>query len=205
MTSPQHSPTPPSRKPVVILAALFFVPLILSFALYYGLDGWRPSGSTNHGDLIDPARPLPMTELLTPQDQTTSEDFLRGKWTLAYIGDGGCDVRCRDALTLTRQTRLALNDDIERVQRVFFVTANCCDNTYLEAVHPGLITARLDEASDRAILDLFPRYAEVPVERAGRIYIIDPLGNLMMSYAPDAPRKGLLEDLKRLLKLSHIG
>jgi hypothetical protein len=43
------------------------------------------------------------------------------------------------------------------------------------------------------------------VETAGRIYIVDPLGNLMMSYAPDAPQKALLEDLKKLLKLSHIG
>jgi hypothetical protein len=42
-------------------------------------------------------------------------------------------------------------------------------------------------------------------ETAGRIYLIDPLGNLMMSYAPDAPSMGLLEDIKKLLKLSHIG
>jgi hypothetical protein len=39
----------------------------------------------------------------------------------------------------------------------------------------------------------------------GRIYIVDPLGNLMMSYAPGADAKGMLEDLKRLLKLSHVG
>jgi len=205
MTSPAHATTRPSRKPLYILAALFFLPLILSFALYYGLRGWRPSGSTHHGDLIDPARPLPATELLTPQDQTLDEDFLRGKWTLVYVGDGACDVHCRDALTLTRQTRLALNDDMQRVQRVFFVTGNCCDMVYLDAQHPGLVTARLDEAADRAILELFPRYGGIPVEQAQRIYIIDPLGNLMMSYAPDAPRKGLLEDLEHLLKLSHIG
>ncbi len=43
------------------------------------------------------------------------------------------------------------------------------------------------------------------LQGAGRIYIIDPLGNLMMSYAPEAASRALLEDMKRLLRLSHIG
>ena len=66
-------------------------------------------------------------------------------------------------------------------------------------------TARADEDSDRELLGAFPKYGATPVETAGRIYIVDPLGNLMMSYAPNAPQKALLEDLRKLLKLSHIG
>jgi hypothetical protein len=91
------------------------------------------------------------------------------------------------------------------VRRVFLASANCCDLEYLETEHAGLITARADEDSDRELLATFPRYGDVPVQAAGRIYIVDPLGNLMMSYAPHAPQKALLEDLKKLLKLSHIG
>ena len=41
------------------VCALFFVPLALAFWLYYGGSHWRPAGSTNKGDLIDPAVPLP--------------------------------------------------------------------------------------------------------------------------------------------------
>ncbi|HVF17951.1 MAG TPA: hypothetical protein VNA21_13605, partial [Steroidobacteraceae bacterium] len=107
--------------------------------------------------------------------------------------------------TLMRQTRLALNDDASRVQRIFLATANCCDLEYLEKEHEGLITARVEEEGEQALLATFPRYQDVPVESAGRIYIVDPLGNLMMSYAPDAPDKALLEDLRKLLKLSRIG
>ena len=40
---------------------------------------------------------------------------------------------------------------------------------------------------------------------ADRVYLIDPLGNLMMCYAVDARPKGMLEDLKKLLRLSHVG
>lgn len=190
-----------SRGKVYILVALFFSPLLLAFLLYYGFDGWRPAGSTNNGDLITPARPLPEASLQTPEGAELKLSALRGKWTLVYIGAGQCDARCHEALTLMRQTRLALNDDMARVQRLFLATGECCDQKYLDAEQVGLMTAR---TSDRGFVATFARDAK-PVEQAGRIYIVDPLGNLMMSYDPGAKPKGLLEDLKKLLKLSHIG
>lgn len=201
--------TPPNpsrgRRQLLLILAMFFLPLALAFVLYYGFSDWRPSGRTNKGDLIHPARPLPQSALLTPDDQQLDEGLFKGKWALVYIGNGQCDARCREALTLMRQTRLALNDDASRVKRVFLATADCCDLEYLKREHEGLITARAEEEGDRPLLDTFPSYGGVPVATAGRIYIVDPLGNLMMSYAPSAPQKALLEDMKKLLKLSHIG
>ena len=207
MTTPTLPETKPraSRTQFWILVGVFFIPLVVAFVIYYGFSGWRPAGSTAKGDLISPARPLQIGVLLTPQDQPLEANLLHGKWSLVYVGDGQCDARCREALTLMRQTRLALNDDASRVQRLFFVTQNCCDLDYLNTEHAGLISARVEEGVERKMLQTFPRYQDVPVESAGRIYIVDPLGNLMMSYAPDAPQKALLEDLRKLLKLSHIG
>lgn len=196
-----NNPVPGSRGKVYLITALFFAPLLLAFLLYYGVDGWRPAGSTNNGDLITPARPLPETVLLTPEGAELKLASLHGKWTLVYIGAGQCDARCREALTLMRQTRLALNDAMTRVQRLFLVTGECCDQEYLAAEHAGLTIAR---TSDSNFMTTFARDAK-PVDQAGRIYIVDPLGNLMMSYEPGARRKGLLEDLKKLLRLSHIG
>ena len=40
---------------------------------------------------------------------------------------------------------------------------------------------------------------------AGRFYLIDPFGNLVLSYSAAAPDKALLTDVKKLLRLSHIG
>ena len=68
-------------------------------------------------------------------------DFLRGKWSMVYVGDGLCDDRCRKALYLTRQSRIALNKDMDRVQRVFLVTGRCCDRGFLAQEHPDLIVA----------------------------------------------------------------
>lgn len=204
MSTPVEDNTPRSRSRFWLLVAAFFAPLLVAFVLYYVGD-WRPAGSTNHGDLIHPARPLPTASLITPQGVEVAPEALHGKWTLVYVGAGQCDARCREALTLMRQTRLALNDDASRVQRLFLATQPCCDQAYLDAEHAGLLTAHADDAAGKALIAVFPSYDSQPVEQAGRIYVVDPLGNLMMSYAADAPPKGLLEDLKKLLKLSHIG
>ena len=194
--------TPRSRRQVYILIGVFFAPLILAFILYYGL-GTRPPGSTNKGDLIHPAVPLPEVTLPSVGDQQLPANFLRGKWNMVFIGDGACDNRCIEALTLMRQTRLALNDDITRVQRVFLVTGNCCNSNYLEQEQRGLLLGRIDSVEGQTLLETFPDGARAAA--SGRIYLVDPLGNLMMKYEPNAPQKALLEDLKKLLKLSHIG
>jgi cytochrome oxidase Cu insertion factor (SCO1/SenC/PrrC family) len=201
---PEQTTARRSRRQAWILVAAFFAPLALAFLLYYGGSyfggaAWRPAGSTNKGDLSHPARPLPAFELETTADTKLDLPSLHGKWNVVFIGDGQCDARCREALVLMRQTRLALNDDLTRVQRVFLVTGHCCDQTYLTAEHDGLIVAAVDDAGGETLLATFPDVGQ------GRIYIVDPLGNLMMSYSPDAPQKSLLEDLKKLLKLSHIG
>ena len=201
MNSTSDSTPRRTRTQFWILLAVFFVPLLVAFLLYYGVQGWRPSGTTNNGQLIDPPRPLPQVSLSTSTGTTLEPTFMHGKWNLIYVGAGSCNERCREALTLVRQTRLALGDDMTRVQRVFLVDGECCDQSFLDQHYPGLITVRLDGDAAAQLMREFPADAT----SAGRIYIVDPLGNLMMSYESGARPKGLLEDLKKLLKLSHIG
>lgn len=191
-----------SRGQVWLLLGVFVAPLALAFLLYYSGGGWRPAGTTNHGELIDPPRPLPGIELPSPAGPPLPGTLWRGKWTLVYVGEGRCDSRCREALTLMRQTRLALNADLPRVQRVFLATGQCCDQRYLDTEHPGLRTAAVDNEAGAQLLAAFP---EGPAAGSGAIYIVDPLGNLMMRHMPGTAPKGLLEDLKQLLELSHIG
>jgi hypothetical protein len=186
------------RRKLLIVAAIFFLPVVVAFALYYG-QLWRPAGSSSKGELITPARPLEVAGLRhadgTPADATVFAD----KWSLVYIGDGACDADCRTALLFARQTRLALNNEMTRVQRVFLSTGHCCDTAYLGAEHAGLIT--LDASSPEAQKFL----AQFPQDRQRSLFIVDPLGNLMMRHDAGHTTKDLLTDLKKLLKLSHIG
>lgn len=204
------SPTPPvvrSRKPVWLLIALFFVPLLVAFVLYYGLPQWRPARSTSHGDLLTPARTLPALPFdVGPLGGTSRVDpqFWEGKWSLLYTGPAACDVHCAKALVDMRQVRLALNQDMTRVQRVFVPTDACCDREALSG-QEGLLIAKLQPADLARFEAVLPRYGDGEPGSAGRIYVIDPLANVMMSYSAVAPAEGILKDLKKLLKLSHIG
>jgi hypothetical protein len=104
----------------------------------------------------------------------------------------------------TRQVRLALDRDMDRVQRVFIASGDCCDLGFLHEQHPDLITVRASPAVF-PLLALLPRIGGVSPEDANRLYLVDPLGNLMMSYPAEAKPKGILEDMKRLLRLSQVG
>jgi len=177
------------RRMLLLLAALFFLPVAASFVLYYGMD-WRPPGTTNHGELYTP-RPLP----------ASSAPLADRKWSLLYAGDGACDENCRRSLVFARQTRLSLNKDMLRVNRVFLAIGNCCDRGYLAGEHDGLTV--LDAAADPALAQVI---AALPAtEREHSLYVVDPIGNLVMRYDTRTEPRGLLDDLKKLLKLSHIG
>jgi hypothetical protein len=175
-----------SRRMLLLLVALFLLPLAVAFTAYY--SGWRPAGNTNHGQLLEPLRQLPA--LGQP---------LAGKWALAWVGDGACDSDCQTALVFARQTRLSLAADTTRVNWALLATDHCCNREYLDAAHKGIVV--INAAADRAaLLGVLPAQ-----DLAHSLFVIDPLGNIVMRYDVRENPRGLLEDMKKLLKLSHIG
>jgi len=214
------------RRVLVGIALMFFAPLAVCFYLYYGPVGWRPGGRVNAGDLIEPPRPLPMLALPLLEGGASQPDLLRRKWTLLYAPTGRCAELCQESLYHTRQVRIALDRDMNRVQRVMIATDGCCDLAFLHAQHPDLIAVRSGPEAER-LLAQFPGRPSPDALSPGagvagtagvsgaagtsstpdapRVYLIDPLGNLMMSYAAESKPKGMLEDMKRLLRLSSIG
>ena len=123
----------------------------------------------------------------------------RGHWSLVYVGSGVCLEDCRAALTLMRQTRLALGSDMARVARVFVASGECCDREFLAREHAGLEVLDASTPASDALLAAFP------ATHARTLYVVDPLGNLILSYDAGQNPRGLLEDLKKLLRLSQIG
>ncbi len=188
-------------RTLAALAALFLLPLVIAFFTYYGA-GWRPAGHVNHGVLISPARPLPRLALEQrgADERVQQVTPFHGQWSLVYVGNGDCDASCRQALTLMRQTRLGLNTDMTRVARVFLVTADCCAREFLAREYAGLIVLDASSLQAAPLLRAFPAAA-----REHTLFVVDPLGNLMMSYDAQQNPRGLLEDLKKLLRLSQIG
>lgn len=205
--APSGTPPAPSpadvargRRTLLGLAALFFVPLMVSFWLYYA-GGWRPEGTTNNGELITPVRPLEDVAFTLPDGTTSARaGLLRDKWTMVYVGSGACNEACQRALWTMRQTRLLLGEDMQRVQRLFIATSDCCNSEFLEREHRGLDVVQPLDPAARDLVAQFPAD-----QRDTMVFIVDPLGNLMLRFDSRQNPKGFLKDVERLLKLSHIG
>jgi hypothetical protein len=85
------------------------------------------------------------------------------------------------------------------VARVYLVTSACCALDEIVREHAGIVVQDAAGAAAAPLLQLFP------AERSHTLFVVDPLGNLMMSYDARSNPRGLLEDLQKLLRLSQIG
>lgn len=189
------------RVQFLLLAALFIGPLAVAWLLYFGDSGWKPQGSTNHGILVEPPVPLPEMRIAA-RDPEGPERELRGQWTMLYLDGGECAERCLEALDLSARIRIALGRRMTRVQRAYV------------AEGPGLAGDLPDSQADLLVVEgpglasVAPLLAALPPDlpRDGsEILLVDPLGNLMMRFPVEGDPKGMLQDIKKLLRVSRIG
>ncbi|MCK5480813.1 MAG: hypothetical protein KAJ06_06690 [Gammaproteobacteria bacterium] len=196
-----------SRQGLVLLLLIFLAPTFVAWVMHHsGEGGWQPSGTTNHGVLVHPARPLSLPVEILAGDAPLN-DYLQGKWTLLYVGDGDCDAVCNTNLYNMRQVRIAQNEEMRRVQRLFLLRSETIPGalaSLLEREYSKMTVARVTAEQAQQIKPDF-LIDGVSMQGAERVYIIDPLGNLMMYYPPGADPGGMLKDMKKLLKYSKIG
>jgi len=196
-----------SRQALVLLGLLFMTPAFVAWVMHNSSEqGWRPQGTTNRGMLVHPARPLALPEAMMVAGQSAN-DFLQGRWTLLYIGDADCDAVCNENLYKMRQIRTAQNENMRRIQQLYLVRDEALPapltallaSDYKDTAVTLMTTDQVQQIAPYFLID------GVSMQAAERVYIIDPLGNLMMYYPPDADPGGMLKDLKKLLKYSKIG
>ncbi len=196
-----------SRQALVLLGLIFLAPTFVAWVMHNSSEeGWQPDGTTNRGNLVHPARPLEMPADMA-NDGVSLQDYLQGKWTLLYISDADCGETCRSNLYKMRQVRVAQNENMKRVQTLFLLNADSIPDElagFLAQEHKDMAVV-LPSATQAASIEPQFRVDETPVRQAQRVYIVDPLGNLMMYYQPDADARGMLRDLQKLLKYSKIG
>jgi len=193
------------RVSLVLLFVLFLAPLLLAILLFYIFPDWRPTGASNHGQLVTPIRPLPPFQMETLTGDQIDETFLRGKWTLVYLLQGACDKPCVEQLYNIRQVRLAQGKNIDRLQRLLVWESAAVsreDQAELQKHFPGQLIVPVN--NQQAVVEVFSFDEQQPMT-ARRVYLIDPLGNLMMRYEPVDEPKGMIRDLERLLKYSGLG
>ncbi|HWP94900.1 MAG TPA: hypothetical protein VNL72_04120 [Gammaproteobacteria bacterium] len=181
---------PSARSTVWLLALLFVAPVLLAIAWHLAGQPWRPAHTVNHGTLVTPPRPLPEAAL-------PWRGHFERAWTLVQPVEGpACDRTCQETLVLTRQVRLTFGRDMELIRRVAVVSGDPARTAGIErTAHPDLVFVAAEPVL-RAWFESAASGATV------RLYLVDPMGNLMMYYPRDVAPRDLQADLKRLLKLS---
>lgn len=187
----------------VALVGVFALPFLIAVLWYLNVSQWGVGRTMNYGHLVTPPVPLKVASLplVLGHGHLTSQYF-KGRWTLVYIGGTDCTPDCRAALYATRQIRLALGENIRRVQRLYIVTGEPQKLGFLEVEDPDLTIARAQGSQGKHFMRQFFKAAHA--ELGQRIYLVDPMGNLMMSYPAAVNPHGLMRDLERLLSVSEI-
>ncbi len=169
------------RLKLSCIIAVFIIPLGLAWH-FYDSRILHESDKVNHGRLIQPPWKI--------QDYT--KEGWPNIWSFIYVPKGDCQTQCKHALTTMRQVRLVLGKDQNRVRNMVLVTGK-----------PEKILSDLlkDEFKNTKQLSIAPNNPFL----ADHIYVVDPLGNVILDYSGNIQPKAVLKDMQRLLKVSRVG
>ncbi|MFA0192632.1 hypothetical protein [Vibrio lentus] len=175
------------RLMLIGLVLIFALPAIIAKTV---LDQhWYTAGVTNSGELVEPR--------VTLEDVGITLPVAEEGWLVGYIAPTECESLCEQQLHYLNQSYLALGKNKERVTAVVFVAEG----------------VSLKGAINKPDLEFLAGGDQLRADFApASIVIIDPLGQLVMEYKSVSEpsqlvsqSKGMIHDLRKLLKLSRVG
>lgn len=185
---------------LILLFLIFGLPLVVALIFARMSDEGLPGfiGTTNNGDLILPVIPLTPFTLDAVEGGVIDTDAFNEFWTLVYISTDGCDSICQQQVYAMRQLRLMLGREAMRVQRLFVYAGLTKEETNsVQTAFPEMLMGTAGSSE----LELLARQFEVKgLEGEDRLYLVDPVGNLMMSFPQDMNPRLIYKDLKKLLR-----
>lgn len=172
-------------------------PVVASYFTYYVV---RPDGRRNYGELITPQRPLPAVATVDLNGKAAELTALKNQWLLVNVASAGCDAACQQRLYFQRQLRESLGKQKGRLDRVWLVTDAAQVDVQLQ---PALQEATVLRVALPALLQWLPPAGSQRPE--DHLYVVDPIGNLMMRFPANMDAAGAAKakrDLDRLLRAS---
>ena len=181
------------RLKLLAILSLFALPIVASTLAYHY---FRPATTANYGELLLPPAQITTAQFRGAEGGAFEFSQLRGKWVLIASDSGACPDSCVAKLTLMRQVRLMLGRNAARVERVYVADDTRALAPQALAPYGGTVAVTPPTGM---VLPL------APVNDRAHVYLIDPLGNVMMRFPANAEPRRMLKDLERLLKASRIG
>ena len=186
------------RIKMLVLLMVCLAPVLASYFTYYVI---RPAGSTrNHGDLVQPPVDMPQAQARDLQGKDVALQTLKGQWLIVAVAGGACDERCQNNLYFQRQLRETQGKDKARIDRVWLVSDQAEVPASLQPALAQATVLRVDAAVLQAWLQ--PQAGHALGEH---LYLVDPMGNWMMRFAPNMDVQGASQakrDLDRLMRAS---
>jgi peroxiredoxin len=173
-------------------------PMIASYFTFYVI---KPEKRNNYGTLIDQrAHPVPAMATTTLDGKPAALEQFKGKWVMLMAAPGACEDACRKQLFAMRQLRLMQGKEMERIERVWLILDAEPLDTMVIREYDGTHMLRADA---KAVANWLP--ADPGTGVSDHIYLIDPLGHLMMRFPKDPEPRKVHKDIYKLLKASSVG
>jgi len=186
------------RWPLIALASVFIAPVLVAYF-------WQPTAYVNRGQLIEPPRVVSDLEMTMIDGRSTTLSSMKGKWTYVYFSRRMCDQTCNGVIESLVRVRFSRGKHKDRIQFLVPIVSPAADLSSNEsASHPATLTAHIDNAAWGRWREGFSVEGSTPPE-ADRIYLLDPLGYLMMSYPRAIDPNDIRKDLARLMRVSRVG
>lgn len=193
----QNQSKPRSMKTFYLLILVFIFPFTTAVLLHF-ID-LKPTGKS-YGNLVQPPKILQIPTLKNLQGKAFKPEQWNKIWNVVTVDATGCAEGCAARVHMLKQVHTSINKDMDRVQRMLLVPTDTGLQAYSEVQkkYPDLIILV------GADTEMVKFSAEFDASK-GNVFLVDPLGNLMMSYPDKFDPKGLRSDLTRLLKNSWAG
>jgi cytochrome oxidase Cu insertion factor (SCO1/SenC/PrrC family) len=186
------------RTMFFLVLAICAAPMIFSYLTYYVI---KPQGRTNYGEIIDPRKyPIPDLGGASLEGKPASLEQFKGKWILLQVDSAECQKACAQKLYYMRQLRLTQGKEMDRIERVWLITDDAPLDIAQMKEYDGTQFLRVDAQKVTAWLPVIEG-----TKASDHLYMIDPLGNLMMRFPKDPDANKIKKDISRLLKASSIG
>lgn len=198
-----------SMWPLYAILLMALAPVIAAVLAYFMPQlGLRPEGHNNYGRILDPQRPIPSAQALplTTLDGTAFDlTSLRGQWVLVTADSAACPESCVRKLFILRNSHASQGKNVDRLSRVWFVTDDGAVPQQVLDAYVGTHMLRADPQALAKFLAADRQGDQAAQALKAHMWIIDPLGNLMMEFPPDADPIEVRDDIVKLLKNSRIG
>lgn len=197
----QTQPQVRSKKTFYLLILVFILPFTMAVLLH--LFDLIPGGKS-YGNLVQPPKSLQIPVLKDATGKAFNPEQWNKIWSVVTIDSTGCTAPCAARLHMLKQVHTSMNKEIDRIQRVLLVPIAIEADAYneIQKQYPDLIILA---GADAEMAKFSAEFNAASGGAESNIFLVDPLGNLMMSYPDKFDPKGLRSDLTRLLKNSWAG